>query len=135
MSPSADLLRVPQHLKSRIWPFVADRLRAACLKTDLSHTLDLEHDVLGNGDLWIATSGGEVDAAAVTMLVRTDRHMVCLLTAVGGKNMARWFDLLPQVEQWAKGQGATKFRIMGRLGWVAMLENYRISNVIMERTL
>lgn len=135
MSPSAELLHVPQHLKARVWPFVADRLRAAVLKTDMSHTLDVEHDVFGNGDLWLAISGGEVDAAAVTMLVRTDRHLVCLLTVVGGKNMARWFDLLPQVEQWAKGQGAAKVRIIGRLGWVPLLENYRVSNVVLERAL
>lgn len=101
----------------------------------MSHTLDVEHDVFGNGDLWLAISGGEVDAAAVTMLVRTDRHLVCLLTVVGGKNMARWFDLLPQVEQWAKGQGAAKVRIIGRLGWVPLLENYRVSNVVLERAL
>ncbi len=114
---------------------VADRVRAAYLKTDLGHTLDLERDVQGDGDLWLVTTDGEVDAAAVTLLVRTDRHLVCLITAIGGKNLARWVDLLPQVEEWARGQGAAKLRFMGRLGWAAMFDNYRISNVVLERAL
>jgi hypothetical protein len=80
-------------------------------------------------------SDGEVDAAAVTRIVHTDRSKVCVLTAIGGRNMSRWFDLLPQVEEWASREGATKFRIFGRLGWAALLENYRVSNVVLERAL
>lgn len=132
----ADLICVPPHLKRTVWPLVADRLRAAYLKTDLGHTSDLERDVLeGDGDLWLATSGRDIDAAAVTLLVRTDRHLICQLTAIGGKNLARWVDLLPQIEAWAKREGAAKLRIMGRLGWAAILDNYRVSNVVLERAL
>jgi hypothetical protein len=133
---SADLVCVPPHLKPAVWPYVADRLRAAYLKTDLGHTADLERDVLhGHGDLWLALSGGEIDAAAVTLLVRTDRHLVCQITALGGANLARWLDLLPKIEEWAKREGAAKLRIMGRLGWAAILENYHVSNVVLERAL
>lgn len=115
---------------------VADRLRAAYLKTDLGHTRDLECDVLeGDGDLWLATSGNDIDAAAVTLLVRTDRNLVCQISAIGGKNLAGWVDLLPQIEAWAKREGAAKLRIMGRLGWVAVLDDYRVSNVVLERAL
>lgn len=136
MSASADLVCVPPHLKRTIWPLVADRLRAAYLKTDLGHTRDLEHDVLdGDGDLWLATSGNDIDAAAVTLLVRTDRHLVCQITAIGGKNLARWLDLLPQIEAWARREGAARLRIMGRLGWAAILDNYHVSNVVLERAL
>lgn len=136
MSASADLVCVPPHLKRTIWPLVADRLRAAYLKTDLGHTRDLEHDVLeGDGDLWLATSGNDIDAAAVTLLIRTDRHLVCQITAVSGKNLAGWIDLLSQIEAWAASEGASKMRIFGRLGWIAVLDDYKVSNVVMEKSL
>jgi hypothetical protein len=123
-------------MKSMVWPIVKDRLNRAYLKTDLAHTADLERDVLqGHADLWLATSGGEIEAAAVTLLVRTDRHLICQLTACGGKNVGSWLDLLGKIEAWAKAEGAAKLRIMGRLGWVALLEHYRISNVVLERAL
>ena len=132
-----ELLCVPPPQKAMIWPLVADRLRASYLKTDLGHTADLERDVLhGDADLWLAVSDGkEIEAAAVTLLVRTDRHLVCQLTALGGKNMAHWFGLLPKIEDWARREGAAKVRIMGRIGWVCMLEDYRVSAIVLERAL
>ncbi|ACF01574.1 conserved hypothetical protein [Rhodopseudomonas palustris TIE-1] len=132
----ADLVRVPSKLKSDVWPLVADRLRAAYLKNDLSHTADLEHDVLrGEGDLWLATSGAEIEAAAVTVLQRTDKHLVCVITALGGRDRSRWIDLLPAIECFARQQGAAVVRFFGRRGWAAVLDDYRVSAVVMERVL
>lgn len=89
----------------------------------------------GDGLLWLARSGSTIDAAAATMLVRTDRHLVCVITALGGANMGRWLDLLPGIEEWAKAEGAALVRVYGRPGWVRMLRNYRVSNVVLERRL
>jgi hypothetical protein len=123
-------------MKSMVWPLVAERLRAAYLKTDLGHTADLERDVLqGHADLWLATTNGEIEAAAVTLLVRTDRHLVCQLTACGGKNMANWLGLLGKIEEWARQEGAAKVRMMGRLGWACMLAEYKVSAIVLERAL
>jgi hypothetical protein len=95
-----------------------------------------------NATCWTATRiygwrrlGNDIEAAAVTLLVRTDQNLVCQITALGGKNMAHWLGLLPQIEEWAKHEGAAKVRIMGRIGWVCMLENYRVAGIIMERAL
>jgi hypothetical protein len=119
-----------------IWPLVADRIRSAVLRTDLSHTVDIERDLLeGDGLLWLACSGSTIEAAAASLLVRTDRHLVCLITACGGENMGRWLDLLGGIEEWAKAEGAALVRIYGRPGWVRMLRNYRVSNVVLERRL
>ncbi|MGJ5074574.1 hypothetical protein [Bradyrhizobium oligotrophicum] len=136
MSVSADLVCVPPQRAREVWPHVAARLRAAYLRTDLGHTADLERDVLeGDGLLWLATSGDGIDAAAVTLLVHTDRHLVCQITACGGANMDRWLDLLPAIEAWARAEGAAKVRIYGRKGWVRALQNYHVSNVVLERPL
>lgn len=136
MSASVKLICVPPKLKRLMWPYVADRLRSAYLKTDLAHTADLERDTLqGDADLWIVTDGDEISAAGVTLLVRTDKHLICNILALGGAKTAQWFDLLPALEDWARGQGAKKVRIFGREGWTRILKNYRVSNVVLERFL
>jgi hypothetical protein len=136
MSASASLHCIPPQLARQIWPQVRDKLYAAVRRTDLSHTVDIARDVLhGDGVLWIACQGQEIEAAAVTLLTRTDRHLVCLITALGGENMGHWFPLLEQIEDWARAEGAARVRIMGRPGWVRLLKNYDVSNVVLERAL
>lgn len=119
-----------------VWPAVREKLRAAYLKNDLSHTEALERDVLsGKGVLWLASTNSKIEAAAVTVLTRTDRNLVCVITACGGGSMRRWLHMLSAIEEWAKSEGAAKVRIFGRKGWVRMLENYRVSSVVLERQL
>ncbi|MCA6114245.1 hypothetical protein J6524_04785 [Bradyrhizobium sp. WSM 1738] len=140
MSASASLICVHPKDVPAIWPLVADRLRAAYLRTDLSHTADLERDVLqGGAVLWVAACPGvpvaEIEAALVAKLVRTDRNLVCIITACGGSNMSRWFDHLAAIERWAKAEGAAKIRLFGRKGWLRLLKQYQAKNVVLERAL
>ncbi|KRR21911.1 hypothetical protein CQ13_07700 [Bradyrhizobium retamae] len=127
---------IPPQLAREIWPQVREKLYAAVRRTDLSHTVDIARDVLhGDGVLWLACDGQEIEAAAVTLLTRTDRHLVCLITALGGSNMESWLPLLSEVEDWARSEGAALVRVMGRPGWVRVLKNYHVSNVVLERAL
>jgi hypothetical protein len=136
MSASASLHCIPPQLAREIWPLVRDRLYAAVRRTDLSHSVDIARDVLhGDGVLWLACEGEEIDAAAVTLLTRTDRHLVCLITALGGSNMESWLPLLSEIEDWARSEGAALVRVMGRPGWGRVLKNYHVSNVVLERAL
>jgi hypothetical protein len=136
MSASASLHCIPPQLAREIWPLVRDRLYAAVRRTDLSHSVDIARDVLhGDGVLWIASNGEEIEAAAVTLLTRTDRHLVCLITALGGSNMESWLPLLSEIEDWARSEGAALVRVMGRPGWGRVLKNYHVSNVVLERAL
>lgn len=140
MSASASLVWIHPQDVPAIWPLVADRLRAAYLRTDLSHTLDLERDVLrGDAALWVAASPGgivaEIEAALVAKLVRTDRNLVCIITACGGSNMSRWLGHLAAIERWAKEQGAAKIRLFGRKGWLRVLKQYQAKAVVLERAL
>lgn len=133
---SADLYCVHPDQVPLVWPKVADMLRAAYLRTDLGHTADLERDVFfGNGVLWIAAANGAVEAAAVAKLERTDSNVVCVITACGGRMMRRWLHFLAEIEKWAKAEGAAKVRILGRPGWVVMLEDYRATAVVLEKAL
>lgn len=139
MSASASLVCIHPRDVPAIWPLVRDRLRAAYLRTDLSHTADLERDVIeGGAVLWVAATGGvvaQIEAAAVTKLIRTDRNLVCVITACGGSNMSAWLGHLAAIECWAKAEGAAKIRLYGRKGWLRVLDAYRAKNVILERAL
>lgn len=133
---SAELFCVHPDEVPAVWPLVSEMLRSAYLRNDLGHTIDLEADVMsGRGVLWIAASNGAVEAAAVAKLERTDVHMVCVITACGGRMMRRWLHFLAEIEKWARAEGAAKVRIYGRPGWVVMLEEYRASAVVLEKAL
>lgn len=136
MSALAELVCVHPNDVPKVWPLVRSLVLSALLRTDLGHTKDVEGDVLsGNSQLWLAINGDRIDAAAATLLRRTDRHLVCVLTALGGTNRETWFPLLAKIEDWAKSEGAARLRIYGRKGWARVLKNYHVSNVVLERLL
>lgn len=136
MSPSAELACIhPSNLRD-VWPLVAERIRSAVLRTDLAHTTDIERDLFeGDALLWVAIVGGMIEAAATTLLIKTDRNLVCVISACGGANMENWLHLLAGIEAWAKAEGAAKVRIYGRKGWACVLEDYSVEHVVLERRL
>jgi hypothetical protein len=133
---SVELICVAPDRVHEFWPHVSDLIHRAIRRTNLSHSQDIDFDVLnGDGLLWIAWNGSSVEAAATTSLIETDAEKVCVLTACGGEDMGRWLGLLSQIEDYAKAEGCSRVRIFGRKGWVRVLERYRIRNVILEKEL
>ncbi|MEH2513935.1 hypothetical protein V1291_005289 [Nitrobacteraceae bacterium AZCC 1564] len=133
---SVELICVAPDRVHEFWPHVSDLIHRAIRRTNLSHSQDIDFDVLnGDGLLWIAWNGSAVEAAATTSLIETDAEKVCVLTACGGAKMRRWLGLLGQIEDYAKAEGCSRVRIFGRKGWVRVLERYRIRNVILEKEL
>jgi hypothetical protein len=133
---SVELICVAPDRVHEFWPHVSDLIHRAIRRTNLSHSQDIDFDVLnGDGLLWIAWNGSAVEAAATTSLIETDTEKVCVLTACGGENMRRWLSLLGEIEDYAKAEGCSRVRIFGRKGWVRVLERYRIRNVILEKEL
>lgn len=133
---SVKLICVAPDRVHELWPHVSDLIHRAIRRTNLSHSQDIDFDVLnGDGLLWIAWNGRAVEAAATSSLIETDTEKICVLTACGGENMRRWIGLLGKIEDYAKAEGCSRVRIFGRKGWVRMLERYRIRNVILEKEL
>jgi hypothetical protein len=129
------LVCVDPNQVGRVWPHVAPLLKAAILRTNLDRFSEIERDVLsGQSLLWLAWSD-HVEAAATTILTETDAERVCVLTACGGRDMKRWLPLLEIIEAYARAEGCDRLRLFGRRGWQRMLENYRVTNIILERKL
>ncbi len=136
MQFKAELICVSPERIHEVWPHVAHLIHSAVKRTNLSHTLDIELEVLhGKGLLWLAWDGRTIKAAATTALIKTDAELVCVLTACGGEEMGLWIPLLPMIEKYAKAEGCACMRIYGRRGWARVLPDYTVEHVILERTL
>jgi hypothetical protein len=136
MSSSVELICVDPKRVLEVWPAVRHLITRAVLRTNLSHSSDIEYDTLhGDGLLWLAWDGRTVKAAATTVLTETDAGTVCILTACGGEDMAQWLPLLAKIEDYARAEGCGCVRIYGRKGWARVLPDYRVEHVILERSL
>ena len=115
-----------------IWPHAKHLIRCAIERTSLSSFDDIEKDILdGKQLLWLAWSGESIEAAATTQLVIPR----CILTACAGANRERWLPLFSKIEQYAKDEGCSTMRIIGRKGWERVLDGYRVEYVILEKAL
>jgi hypothetical protein len=133
---SVELICVDPKRVHEIWPHVAELIHGAVKRTNLSHTLDIDDDILhGHGLLWLACDGPKIIAAMTTSLVRTDSDKVCILTACGGSAMADWLPLRTKIEAYAKAEGCSRVRIYGRKGWARVLKDYQVEQVVLERRL
>lgn len=111
-------------------------LRRAIERGGLSLVETVRDIVLsGHALLWVAWNGEKIEAAAVTHLSMTDAGKICTLLACGGTEMERWLPLLEEIEQYAKAEGCTAFRIFGRRGWARMLPTYKVHRIVLDKRL
>jgi hypothetical protein len=138
--PSAELVCVDPTRVREIWPAAAPLLRQATARTGLSAFTEIEREVLaGSALLWIAVSGEgsglTIDAAASTSLQQTDTGRVCVITACAGHEMSRWLPLIAGIENYARDEGCARVRILGRKGWLRVLDGYRAKYIILDKEL
>jgi hypothetical protein len=136
------LLCIPPDRVAEIWPHVCGLIRAAAVKCrDLSSYQPVESSVLaGRALLWLVAgredgddAGVKVHAAVVTKLQQNERRKVCVIAACGGSNMRRWLDLIGPIEDFARAEGCSAMRIVGRAGWARAQPAYRLKNVVLEK--
>lgn len=119
-----------------IWPKVKPMIFSAMKRGDFGAFSPVEDDVL-NGDalLWVAYDDQDIAAACISQIGETEWRKVCTIVACGGTNMNRWLGLLEQIEAYAKAEGCSASRIVGRDGWAAVLPAYRPHRVVLEKEL
>ena len=147
------MLCIPPSRVAEIWPHVCGLIRAAAVKCrDLSSYQPVESGVLaGRALLWLVISredgddtGVKVHAALVTKLQQNERRKVCVIAACGGAiaredgrerpvGMRGWLDLIGPIEDFARAEGCSTMRIIGRAGWARVLPAYRLKNVVLEK--
>lgn len=134
---SASLLCIePGQHTAAVWPACRHMIERAILKTGLSDFALVEKDVLeGHQLLWLAWNGEAIEAAATTKLATANGVKVCILVACAGEARSRWLHLLQKIEAYARAEGCSSVRIVGRKGWARILNKYRPRFAIMEKEL
>lgn len=130
----AELVCVDPKQIRRIWPHASHFIKQAILRTGLSDFREVEDSILdGDALLWLAWDGERIEAAASTVLEVANTKKTCVIVACGGDDMTHWLDLISQIETYAKNEGCTCSRIIGRRGWLRVLEGYSAKHVILEK--
>jgi hypothetical protein len=113
-----------------MWPVASAYIAGAARFGEYSEELLWGWCVGGDAQLWLAWS----DHCEAAMVTRVNGE-VCLIAALGGKNMDRWLHLLSDIEAWAKAQGCETIRAYARKGWARKLRDYKMSRVILDKVL
>ncbi len=136
MRSSAELVCVDPKRVDEFWPHAGPLLQAACHRTGLNAFADIEADILsGRSLLWMAWNGRAIEAAAATILIRSEIGKVCIITACGGSDMKGWLPLIGQIEIYARAEGCRRVRIFGRKGWLRVLAGFEEEHIIMDKDL
>ena len=134
-SVSVECVCVDPNWVGEIWPHVAPLLRAAVTHTNLDRFGEIERDVLsGRSLLWLAWSD-HVEAAATTILTETDVVRVCFAHRLRRPQHEALAAAARDHRSLCGAEGCDRLRLFGRKGWQRVLENYRVTNIILERTL
>lgn len=129
-----ELVQIPQTDVAEIWP-LAERFISAAARYGEYSADELRTEAEGGtAQLWLAWSD-HCEAAAITRIIPTPLGNVCVIVALGGTNMPRWFGLLDQLEAGAKNIGCSMMRVFGRLGWERKLTDYKLARVILDKRL
>jgi hypothetical protein len=126
----------PGFYTRQIWPVVRDLIRKAIERTNLSDFEAVERDVLqGRSLLWLALDGERIHAAATTELTIAQGRKACVVVACSGKGRGNWLHLLDRIEDYARAEGCSCMRIIGRKGWQRALNGYGVRWAILEKGL
>lgn len=132
----AELVCVDPKEIRRIWPHASHFIKRAILRTGLSDFEEVEDSILdGDALLWLAWDGERIEAAASTILETANERKSCVIVACGGEDMSHWLGLIAQIETYAKNEGCSCARIIGRRGWSRVLEGYRAEYAILEKAI
>jgi hypothetical protein len=87
-------------------------------------------DKIENGDAQLFALGH--DNVAVTRLVQEPARLVCLIWLSSG-DLDALLVIHDDIEAWARDQGCSHLKIVGRKGWLKVLDGYRETAVEMEK--
>jgi hypothetical protein len=117
----------PMHVESA-WRVVEPLIRAAFESGIGDDDADVVHEdlVVQRSLLWVVVDEAkdEIIAAATTKLVMINRRKICVITSCAGRELMRWIGFIRNLEDYAKGEGCSIFRMMGRPGWARFFRRY-----------
>jgi hypothetical protein len=136
----SELVFIPTDKIDQVWPMAAPHLERAIRysagESELSDVQELCS--VGRFHLWLGwdADNKEPIGAGVTEIVDFPRMRICFLVLwASDAPREEWIESLQTVEKWAREQGCSKTRLLGRKGWLKILPEYRPQYYLLERTL
>ena len=92
-----------------VWDHISEYIQHVVDHSRGEATLEdyYEHISTGDMQLWVAVSKNEVLACMVTQIAPYPSKRVLRIIALGGVEMERWIEFLPDIEHWAMNMGCT----------------------------
>lgn len=135
---TCQLICVPPNVVDQVWPKISGLIYVAMKKGQVGSFESIQNAILtGRVLVWVAWDGESpnIEATAVTELQSTEWRKVCCVLACAGAHMERWIHLLETIEEYAKSEGCSAVRVIGRHGWQKMLPSYKVKRILMEKLL
>jgi hypothetical protein len=86
--------------------------------------------------LWAVITGEHLQALLATELsVELSGNRSASISFAVGENPREWVHLIDELENWARSQGCSRLEIWARKGWAKMLQDYKLSHVLLEKHL
>lgn len=134
-----ELIGIPANMLADSWPEVAPFVEALSANgsgrfkaTDYVRAI-AERDM----QLWAARNHEKILAVMLTEMRTYPQYNVARLIGINGGDMREWVGHMPQVERWAKIQGASVLEATAPAGWERVLKPYgfKKTHVVLEKPL
>ena len=119
------------------WPLIEQSISSAIDRDGLYDASHIKEWVLrGTHQLWIAGSKERgIEALAVTEMLRHPKGQTINFWICTGKDRDRWLAHKNGIEAWAKEQGCTRSVAHARKGWAKALPDYKLTHLVLEKSL
>lgn len=119
------------------WPLIEREIKSALDRDGLYGPEHVKHWVeRGTHQLWIAGSKRlGIEALAITEMLRHPNGQVINFWLCTGKDPSRWLVHKEKIEAWAKEMGCIRSLIHARKGWARHLRDYKLTHVVLEKSL
>ena len=120
-----------------IWPSILEYVEEVVSHSQGEMTSENFYEELTNGSmqLWVSIEGKEVLACMITQIAPYPNKQVLRIIALGGVEMDKWIQFLPDIEHWAMNIGCTALEAWGRKGWLRILQDWKCSYHILTKDL
>lgn len=134
-----NLIGIPADLLPDAWPEIEPFLEAlAANGSGRYKTADYVRALaLRDMQLWAARDENKVLAIMLSEMRSYPHANIMRLIGVNGGDMSEWVGHMPQIERWAKIQGASVLEACAPMGWERVLKpfGFKKTHVVLEKPL
>lgn len=111
------------------WDRAAPLIQQAVDRQDTHGLEDVKAEVdAGRAQLWCGT-----ESALITEIAVYPRRKICRVWMAAGNMTELVHEMLPNVEAWAVEKGCSGMEVIGRHGWVRVLNDYHQPHTILAK--